>query len=66
MWSDSETIAESLFKKHGKSLDPLTLRFTQLHKMVTELPDFADDPEKSTEQKLENIQMQWHEIFNDE
>ncbi len=65
-WSSSEEIAERLLQRHGKSLDPLTLRFTQLHAMVTELPDFSDDPEKSTEKKLENIQMHWHELFNDQ
>ena len=65
-WKDSEEIAEILFKQHGKSLDPLTLKFTQLHAIVTELPEFADDPEKSNEKKLENIQMHWYEIFMDE
>ena len=65
-WSDSEDIAELLFKKHGKVLDPLTLKFTQLHAMVTELPEFGDDPEKSNESKLEHIQMEWYEIFNDQ
>ena len=64
--TDSEEIAEILFKQHGKSLDPLTLKFTQLHAIVTELPEFADDPEKSNEKKLENIQMHWYEIFMDE
>ncbi len=64
-WKDSEEIAEILFKQHGTKLDPLTLKFTQLHAMVTKLPEFADDPEKANENKLENIQMQWYEIFMD-
>ena len=38
---------------------------TDLHKYVTELSDFADDPAKSNESKLEAIQMAWHEEFQD-
>jgi len=44
-------------------VDPLTIRFTDLHKWVTALTDFNDDPAKSTEGKLEAIQMAWHEEF---
>ena len=40
-------------------LDPLTLRFTDLHKKVCELPGFSDDPKKSNEKILEAIQMRW-------
>jgi FeS assembly protein IscX len=65
-WNDGEDIAELLIKKHGKALDPLSLRFTQLHAMVTELPEFADEPENSTEKKLENIQMHWYDLFQDQ
>ena len=65
-WSHGEEIAEALFQRHGKKLDPLTLRFTDLHTMVTALPEFSDDPEKSTEKKLENIQMHWYEFYQDE
>ena len=65
-WTDGEEIAELLIKKHGKTLNPLSLRFTKLHEMVTSLPEFADDPEKSNEKKLENIQMQWFELYSEE
>jgi len=44
-------------------VDPLTVRFTDLHKWVTALPDFADDPAKSSEGKLEAIQMAWLEEY---
>jgi FeS assembly protein IscX len=37
------------------------VRFTDLHRYVTGLPGFADDPAKSNEAKLEAIQMAWHE-----
>jgi hypothetical protein len=32
-----------------------------LHRYVTELSEFKDDPKKSTEGKLEAIQMAWHD-----
>ena len=35
--------------------------FTELHKMVGELPKFDDDPKKSNEKILEAIQMAWLE-----
>jgi len=46
-------------------VDPFTVRFTDLHKYVTELEGFADDPTKSNEPKLEAIQMAWHEEYKD-
>lgn len=63
-WHDSEEIAILLLEKHP-NLDPLTVRFTDLHKMVTELPGFEDDPKKSNEAILEAIQMAWHEEYQD-
>ncbi|MDC4204489.1 MAG: Fe-S cluster assembly protein IscX [Candidatus Manganitrophus sp.] len=63
-WHDSEEIALLLLEKHP-NLDPLTVRFTDLHKMVTELPGFEDDPKKSNEAILEAIQMAWHEEYQD-
>lgn len=61
-WDDSEDIALALMEAHP-GVDPLTIRFTDLHKWVTALPGFADDPVKSTEGKLEAIQMAWHEEY---
>lgn len=63
-WHDSEEIAILLLEKHP-NLDPLTVRFTDLHKMVTDLPGFEDDPKKSNEAILEAIQMAWHEEYQD-
>jgi FeS assembly protein IscX len=57
-WTDVQDIAILLYEKNP-SLDPLTLRFTELHKMVRELPGFLDDPKKSNEKILEAIQMAW-------
>jgi FeS assembly protein IscX len=59
-WDDVEDIAEGLVEAHP-DVDPLTVRFTELHRWVCELPGFADDPKASTEGKLERIQMAWVE-----
>jgi FeS assembly protein IscX len=63
-WSDSEDIAILLSEAYP-DVDPLAVRFTDLHKYVTELPEFKDDPKNSNESKLEAIQMAWHEEFLD-
>jgi FeS assembly protein IscX len=63
-WENAEDIGILLAERHP-DLDPLTVRFTDLHRYVTELPEFKDDPKKSTEGKLEAIQMAWHEEFQD-
>lgn len=59
-WDDYENIGIELFARFP-DLDPLTVRFTDLHKWVCELEDFDDDPKASTEGKLERIQMAWLE-----
>jgi len=59
-WDDAEDIAERLAEQHP-TVDPLTVRFTDLHRWIVELPDFADDPKESSEGKLERIQMAWLE-----
>ena len=58
-WTDAEEIGIQLQEKYP-DLDPLTIRFTDLHRYVTELPGFAGDPAKSNEGILEAIQMAWH------
>jgi len=63
-WSDAEEIGIQLQEKYPE-IDPLTVRFTDLHRYVTELPGFSDDPAKSNESKLEAIQMAWYEEFQE-
>jgi len=63
-WDDAEEIGILLQEKYPDT-DPLTVRFTDLHRYVTELPGFADDPQRSSEGKLEAIQMAWHEEWED-
>ena len=57
-WRDAEDIGIALAEKFPET-DPLTVRFTDLHRFVTELPDFRDDPKASNEKLLETIQMAW-------
>jgi len=63
-WDSSEDLALMLADKFPNQ-NPLEVRFTELHKMVTDLPGFADDPQKSNEGKLEAIQMAWLEEWED-
>ena len=63
-WKDAEDIGIELSDRYPDT-DPLTVRFTDLHRRVTELPEFADDPKASNESILEAIQMAWLEEFRD-
>jgi FeS assembly protein IscX len=63
-WDNAEDIGILLVEKYP-GVDPLTVRFTDLHKYVTELKNFAGDPKASNEGKLEAIQMAWHEEYQD-
>jgi len=63
-WDDAEDLGILLSETHPE-LDPLTVRFTDLHRYVTELPDFKGDPKASTEGKLEAIQMAWNDEVQD-
>ena len=63
-WDNAEDLGILLAESHP-DLDPLTVRFTDLHRYVIELPEFKDDPKKSNEGKLEAIQMAWHEEFQE-
>jgi len=63
-WDNAEDLGILLSERHPE-LDPLSVRFTDLHRYVTELSEFKDDPKMSNESKLEAIQMAWHEEFMD-
>ena len=63
-WDNIEDIAIGLTDKFP-DVDPFTVRFTDMHKWITELSGFAGDPLKSNESKLEAIQMAWHEERED-
>jgi len=59
-WTDITRIAEELNDKFP-AIDPMTVRFTDLHNWVCELADFDDDPKRGGEKVLEAIQMAWIE-----
>ena len=57
-WTDSRAIAEELYDTE-QDLDPTTLRMTELHAKILALPDFDDDPQASSEARLEAILQIW-------
>jgi FeS assembly protein IscX len=57
-WTDTVEIAIALADKFP-DVDPLKVRFTDLHQWVCELEQFDDDPQRSGEKILEAIQMAW-------
>ncbi len=63
-WDDAEDLAVALADKFPDQ-NPLEARFTDLHRWITGLPTFVDDPSASNEGKLEAIQMAWYEEFQD-
>ena len=68
-WDDIEDIAIGLTEEHP-DLEPLKVRFTDLARMVSELPDFTGGPldvsnGRANESRLEAIQIAWLEEVND-
>lgn len=59
-WTDIQDIAIGLYEQHP-DVDPLTIRFTDLHAWVMALDSFNDNPDHSNEKILEAIQMAWIE-----
>jgi FeS assembly protein IscX len=57
-WSDITEIAIALCEAHP-DLNPVTVRFTDLHNWVVDLPQFDDDHTRGGEKVLEAIQMAW-------
>lgn len=61
-WTDTREIAIALCEKFP-DVNPMNVRFTDMHRWVQELPDFDDTPERSGEKILEAIQMVWMEEY---
>lgn len=59
-WTDINEIVFALVDHH-EDCDPLTIRFTDLHQKVMQLPKFNDDPKHCNERILEAIQQAWIE-----
>jgi len=60
LWTDVNDIAIDL-AEHHPDIDPTYILFTDLRKLVINLPGFEDKPERSNEKILEAIQMLWIE-----
>lgn len=63
-WTQIDDIAFALSEKFP-DLDPTHIRYTDLHKWITEIDGFSDDPMASSEGKLESIQMAWLEEYRE-
>ncbi len=63
-WNDTLEIGIQLQEQHP-DVEPFSVRFTDLHKWITELPGFVGDPGKSNESLLEAIQLAWNEEYED-
>jgi FeS assembly protein IscX len=63
-WDDTEELGLALADKFP-DVNPLEVRFTDLHRWITQLPTFVDDVSASNEGKLERIQMAWYEEYRD-
>ena len=59
-WSDTREIAIELADAHP-DIDPLQVRFTQMHEWICALDGFEDDPQASNERVLEAILSAWLE-----
>ncbi|NKI17617.1 Fe-S cluster assembly protein IscX [Spongiibacter sp. KMU-166] len=59
-WTDVLDIGIELAEKFPDR-DPTYINFVDLHRLVTELDDFDDDPKRSGEKILEAIQAAWLE-----
>ena len=57
-WTDISAIAQALYDKFP-DIDPLTIRFTDLHNWIVELEEFDDDHTRGGEKVLEAIQQAW-------
>jgi FeS assembly protein IscX len=63
-WTDTLEIGIQL-QEMFPDTDPYSVRFTDLHSWVVQLPGFVGDPAKSNESILEAIQTAWHEEYID-
>lgn len=60
-WTDIEDIVLALDEAHP-DVDALSVRFTELRKMIEALDDFEPEPGQNVnEQILEAVQAGWHE-----
>lgn len=63
-WENAEDIGILLSETHPQ-LAPLEVRFADIQRYVSELPEFKDDSPKPDDAKLEAIQRAWQEEYED-
>ena len=59
-WQDIEDIGFELAQAHPDE-DPAQVDLPELLRLVTELDDFEDDPERADEKTLQRIATAWRE-----
>ena len=59
-WTDIYDIAISLSEKH-QDIDIININFVDMKKLILDLDEFEDNPNRSNEKILEAIQMAWIE-----
>lgn len=60
-WDDFGRMVRALNSAYPDT-DPLDLSMTKLFQMILKLPGFSDDPHAAGEERLEKLQMAWHEV----
>ena len=63
-WNDFRELGEMLFEKYD-TLNPLSVRFTDMKKWIMDLEGFEGKPDESNEKLLEAVQMAWYEDWKD-
>ena len=63
-WTDVDDLGYALWEAEP-TLDPLTIRFTDLIEKVLAIPGFQGERERCNEKILEAIQMAWLEEFQE-
>jgi FeS assembly protein IscX len=59
-WTDVRALGEALEAAHP-DVDLDRLRFTDMHRWITELPGFSGNPKASNEKLLEAIYLAWRD-----
>ncbi len=64
-WLEVDRIAELLAETHPER-DPLAVKFTELRRLIEQLPGFKEEPGHPVNEKiLETVQMKWYEEYRD-
>ena len=61
-WDDAQKIGMLLSRRHPE-LYPLSTDLEELHRRVTNLPEFKDDASAFDNKKLETIRTAWNEEY---